>query len=65
MKTQDNLKVLETLIDGLEKLKLDLPPNLEKENEIKMYLSGINCCIFLADLLLENNGDFPENDFPK
>ena len=59
METPENLKVLETLIEGLQVLKEGLPPlNIKTEEETTMYLSGINNAIFLANQLLENNGEF-------
>jgi hypothetical protein len=58
METPENLKVLETLIGGLEILKEQLPPNIRTEEETTMYLSGINNAMFLANQLLENNGEF-------
>jgi hypothetical protein len=59
METAENLKVLETLIQGLQLLKKDLPPNnIKTEQETAMYLAGINNSIFLANQLLENNGEF-------
>lgn len=59
METPENLKVLKTLIEGLQVLKEGLPPlNIKTEEETTMYLSGINNSIFLANQLLENNGEF-------
>jgi hypothetical protein len=58
METPENLKVLETLIEGLQNLKEQLPPNVRTEEETRMYLSGINNSMFLANQLLENNGKF-------
>ena len=58
METPENLKVLETLIGGLEILKEQLPPNIKTDEETRMYLSGINNAMFLANQLLENNGEF-------
>lgn len=58
METPKNLKVLETLIEGLQVLKEELPYNIKTEEETTMYLSGINNAIFLANQLLDNNGKF-------
>ena len=58
MEISENLKVLKTLIEGLEILKDQLPPNIRTEEETTMYLSGINNAMFLANQLLENNGEF-------
>ena len=58
MKTAENLKVLETLIEGLQTLKEQLPPKIRTEEETTMYLAGINNAMFLANQLLENNGEF-------
>ena len=58
METPENLKVLQTLISGLETLKEQLPPNIKTEEETIMYLAGINNAMFLANQLLENNGEF-------
>jgi hypothetical protein len=58
METPENLKVLEKLIEALQVLKEQLPPNIRTEEETRMYLSGINNAMFLANQLLENNGEF-------
>ena len=58
-----DLQVLNTLIEALQKLQTELPPNIREEKEIFAYKSGLNNAIFLAYSLLENNGEFPKSPF--
>jgi hypothetical protein len=66
METPENLKVLLTLNEALEKLKTQVPPNLNGDEEkTRAYLSGINNSLFLSNALLDNNGEFPKSPFQK
>ena len=66
METSDNLKVLLKLNEGLDKLKQEVPPNMYGDDvKTVAYLSGINNALFLSNLLLENNGEFPKSPFEK
>ena len=58
-----DLQVLKTLIEALQKLQTELPPNIREEKEIFAYKSGLNNAIFLAYALLENNGEFQKSSF--